>query len=213
LIRGDSSFFFASIPYSGYQFGKKGDYWGELPNNQVGVYDEGYVTHMVFVKLGYTCYAYQNGKLVLTQAFPSTKGLKVTTDSLRIGYGMGGNMYRVRFWQTNFSADQVKQLFNNGDFFGAAGTMFGISTLPTLDLRPENATATVWYDASTHHHDGILTNATLTGAPKSLVGEMIQMAVSDTSVPSIGKIIYNDADSSFYGCRSITSSHKWWKLN
>jgi hypothetical protein len=41
----------------------------------------------------------------------------------------------------------------------------------------------------------------------------IKVTSSDTSTAAVGKIIYNAADSSFYGCRSTTATKKWYKIN
>ena len=51
------------------------------------------------------------------------------------------------------------------------------------------------------------------GTLRSSGSNDIKYIAGDTTVAVKGKTVFNGADSSFYGCRSTTSAHKWYKLN
>jgi len=89
----------------------------------------------------------------------------------------------------------------------------------TLDsLQTDSTTGSFWWDGTDLNiWDGTTWVSAVGGGDVSIVGNLSANTITiaaDTSATAVqGKIVFQAADSSFYGCRSTVAVKKWYKFN
>jgi len=69
------------------------------------------------------------------------------------------------------------------------------------------------YVTHTYASANYSTKASPTFTGTASIPTLVLTTTDTTGTPALGAIVFRAADSSFYGCRSTTASHKWYKIN